>query len=413
MYTPVRAEILTIGDEVTRGEIINTNTAWLAERLTGQGLDVRWHTSVRDEPGDISAALGRAGERADLLLVTGGLGPTDDDRTVDVVAQRVGAKAVIEAEHLARMEERFRRRGLPSPPNNYRQVRIVEGAFVLPNRAGLAPGFRLRIGRADAYFLPGVPREMKQIFTEEIVPRLPGSEVVTARRVWRVTGMAEAMVDHRLEGLIEGIADATLHFRIAFPEILVTVVVRRATQTEADAVLDGLDHEVRRRLGEAVYGSGDATFPAVIGARLRTRGETLAVAESCTGGLIGDLITDVPGSSDYFLGGVLVYSNALKQSLLGVHAETLVSHGAVSEPCVREMAEGVRRVVGANWGLAVSGVAGPGGGSVEKPVGRVHLAVASANETRSHKIDWPSERRLLKQVAAYAALELLWRQVRA
>ena len=217
---------------------------------------------------------------------------------------------------------------------------------------------------------------------------------MTRKRTWRVASMSESHVDHRLRGLLDGppaIEGATLHFRIAFPENLVTVVVRRETEAEVDAVLDRLDGEVRARLGEHVYATGDDPLAKAVGERLRARGETVATAESCTGGLVGDLLTDVPGSSDYVRGGVIAYSNELKQRILGVLPEALAAHGAVSEACVREMAEGVRRATGADWGVAISGVAGPGGGSTEKPVGLVHFAVAGPRGVEVRKMNWPGD----------------------
>jgi nicotinamide-nucleotide amidase len=426
MYTSRAAEILTIGDELTRGEIVDTNAAWLAERLTDLGFHVRWHSSTTDDPGDMRAAFRLAASRADVVLCSGGLGPTEDDRTVDVVAELVGAPPVVDEEQREKMARRFAERGFELTPNNLRQVRVPGGSEVLPNRAGLAPGFHVRLAAeaagargAELYVMPGVPREMKRIYDEEVEPRLRaslsasgGGTLATARRVWRAAAIGESHVDHRLRGLLDGIADATLHFRIAFPENLVTVVVRRASAAEAEAVLDRLDGEVRARLGEHMYATGDETLPRVIGARLRERGETLATAESCTGGLVGDMITDVPGSSDYYRGGVIAYSNALKRELLGVRAATLDEHGAVSEACVREMAAGARATVGADWSIAISGIAGPGGGTADKPVGLVHFAVACPDgRTEARKLLWPAERRMVKQLAAHAALFLLHRQL--
>jgi nicotinamide-nucleotide amidase len=317
------------------------------------------------------------------------------------------------------MRARFAERHFEVTPNNLRQVRVPGGAEVLANRVGLAPGFHVRLGEAELFMMPGVPREMRAIFDESIAPRL-GALVAdaggaAARRVWRLAGIGESHVDHRLRGLLDGVEGATLHFRIAFPENLVTVVVRRADAAAAEAVLDRLDGEVRARLGEHVYATGDVSLARAVGERLRARGETLATAESCTGGLVGDSLTDVPGSSDYYRGGVVAYSNALKVALLGVAESTLAAHGAVSEETVREMADGVRARLGADWAIAVSGVAGPGGGTVEKPVGLVWIAVAGPDgpggsiETR--RLLWPSERRLVKQVAASAALFQLHRRL--
>src|SRR5579871_4995552 len=417
MYSAASVEILTIGDELCRGEIVDTNSAWLAERLTGLGLHVRWRSSTTDDEADMAAALTLASGRARVVVCSGGLGPTDDDRTVDVIARLAGVAAIVDEAHRARMEERFRRRGFEVTPNNLRQVRVPSGAEVLPNRAGLAPGFRARLGPSDLFCMPGVPREMTRIFDGEVAPRLraltggDAGHAATARRTWRVAGLGESHVDHKLRGLLDGTAGETLHFRIAYPENLVTVVVRRATEDEAKAALDAIDAIVRERLAGAIYGIDGDTLPTVIGRRLRARGEMVATAESCTGGLIGDLITDVPGSSDYFVGGVVCYANALKRSLLGVREETLASDGAVSERCVREMAEGVRRATGATWGVAVSGIAGPGGGSEEKPVGLVHFAVSGPSGTQARKMVWPAERRQVKQLAAFAALNLLDKQL--
>jgi nicotinamide-nucleotide amidase len=409
MFTGTPAEILTIGDELCRGEIVDTNAAWLGERLTELGLHVRWRSSTTDEATDMEAAFRQAGGRAEVVVCSGGLGPTDDDRTVDVVSRLLGVEPQSDPAHHQRMVERFGARGFEVTPNNLRQVRVPGGADVLPNSAGLAPGFAVRLGRAELYCAPGVPREMKAIWQESIAPRLAGRAggVHTAKRVWRVAGMGESHVDHKLRGLLEGVPDATLHFRIAYPENLVTVVVRRGNAAEARAMIERLDGEVRARLGGAVYGIDDQTLAQVIGDKLRARKETLATAESCTGGLIGDLLTDVPGSSDYYRGGAVAYSNALKQSLLGVRRETLEAHGAVSEACVREMAEGARERLGASWAIAVSGIAGPGGGTVDKPVGLVHYAVAGPSVNEARKLSWPTERRLVKQLAAFAALNLL------
>src|SRR5579883_2445125 len=422
MYTSRAAEILTVGDELTRGEIVDTNAAWLAERLTLLGLHVRWHSSTTDDAGDLREAFRLAAARADVVVCSGGLGPTEDDRTVDVASELLGVAPAIDEAHREKMRARFEERGFALTPNNLRQVRIPSGSEPLPNRAGLAPGFRARMimngHAAELFAMPGVPREMRRIFEEEVEPRLRArlagegaAPVAVAKRVWRAAGIGESHVDHRLRGLLDGIEGATLHFRIAFPENLVTVVVRRATAAEAEAVLDRLDGEVRARLGEHVYATGDETLPAAIGARLRALGATLATAESCTGGLIGDLLTDVPGSSDYYRGGVVAYANAIKERLLGVRPETLAASGAVSEPCVREMAEGARRAIGADWAIAVSGIAGPGGGSDEKPVGLVHFAVAGPRGTEARRLLWPGERRMVKQLAAHAALFFLYKEL--
>ncbi|MFI5290288.1 MAG: competence/damage-inducible protein A [Polyangia bacterium] len=409
------AEIVTIGDELNRGEIVDTNSSWLAERLTELGAYVRFRTSVTDDPADLAAALRQAAARATWVVCSGGLGPTDDDRTVDVVAGLTGKEPVRDPAHESKMATRYAELGFRITPNNLRQVRVPGGAEVLENRKGAAPGFQVRLGQASLFFMPGVPREMKAIFDDEIRPRLAaliGDGVKTAKRTWRVTGMGESHVDHALAGLIEGLAGATLHFRIAYPETLVTVVARRDDEAEARAVLDRLDGEVRSRLGDHCYGTGDEGLAQVVGRLLSEREATLAVAESCTGGMLGQLVTAVAGSSRYFRGGIISYDNEIKERLLGVRKETLAAHGAVSPETVIEMAEGARRALGATHALAISGIAGPGGGTPQKPVGTVELALACADRpTETRHLQWSGTREQVRTVAAFAALHLLYKSL--
>jgi competence/damage-inducible protein CinA-like protein len=404
-------EVVTIGDELNRGEIIDTNSSWLSERLTALGAYVRWRTSVTDDPADMTAALRQACGRAAIVVTSGGLGPTDDDRTVDVICGLAGVEPVQEPAHFEKMRVRFAERGFAMTPNNLRQVRVPAGAEVLANAKGLAPGFAVTVGQARIYTMPGVPREMKPIFDDHVAPRVRAAVGGSAphKRTWRVAGKGESHVDHALRGLLDGIDGATLHFRILFPENLVTVVVRRDDPAEAERVLDRIDADVRARLGDHVYATGDTTLAAVVGQRLLTRKQRLAVAESCTGGLIGQLLTAVPGSSRYFVGGVISYANELKRDLLGVNAETLAAHGAVSEPTVIEMADGARRTCGAEWAISVSGIAGPDGGTPDKPVGTVFIAVTADGVREVRKLFWPGERDYIRQLAATAALHLLYR----
>jgi nicotinamide-nucleotide amidase len=412
MYTnPV--EILTIGDEILGGQIVNTNASWLAARLTALGFPVRWMTTCSDDPADIEAALRTAAARARLVLATGGLGPTDDDRTVGVVAALCGAGLQRDEAALAKLAARYAAAGATPTPNNLKQAEVPAGALVLGNSVGLAPGFAVDLpGGARGFFFPGVPRELHAIFEEAVVPalaRVGAGGPARAARTFHVVGLRESVLDHRLQGLIAGLAGVTLHYRTAFPENHVTIYVDRPTRAAAAAELDRLEAEVRARLGHHVYGTGDDTFSAALGRRLRARGATLALAESCTGGLIGHLVTDTAGASDYLMLGVVTYSNAAKQAVLGVRPETLAAHGAVSEATVREMAEGARRLAGTTLAAAVSGIAGPGGGTAEKPVGTVHVAVTGPDGTRARRFLFPFPRDMVKLAAAYAALELLYR----
>jgi nicotinamide-nucleotide amidase len=411
----LRGEVVTIGDELNRGEIIDSNAAWLGEQLTDLGVHVRYRQGVNDQPEDIAAALRLAAGRSDVVLVSGGLGPTADDLTVDVAASLCGVEPVPEPEHERRMRARFTERKLALSPNNLRQVRIPAGATVLDNAHGLAPGFRIALGAATFYFMPGVPREQRPMFLAEVTPHLRerlGSAATARRRVYRVLGLGESHVDHRLVGLAEtlgpGSAGAlTVHYRLAFPEVLVTLVAQGQDEAAAQAVLDRLHPEVRQRLGNALYSEGAEELPIVLGRALVERRATVVTAESCTGGLIGQTLTAAPGSSAYYQGGVIAYANEVKERVLGVRLSTIIEHGAVSEPCVREMAEGARRLLGATYAIAVSGIAGPDGGTPEKPVGTVHIAVAGPQGTLHRHVLWPGDREQVRRIATLAALNLL------
>lgn len=415
------AAILAIGDEVLRGEISNSNATYLSDRLFDAGYDVRAHRVVSDDPDDIRAALlGLAGE-VSVIVATGGLGPTEDDRTVDVVCELLGVGTTEHASSLAAMKQRFSAHGFELTPNNLRQVRVPEGAQAFANPAGIAPGFSCRIGEAEAYFLPGIPREMESIFVAECMPRLvKGMEehgvARAAVRTFHVYGMGESHIDHRLVGLIENIPDTTVHFRTAAPENHVKVVVRTNDFAKSQALLEQVDHDLRKRIGQGIYGVDGETFPMVVGRTLRGAAATLAFAESCTGGYAGQLITSEPGSSDFFLGGVMAYSNDVKVNTLGVPAELLTEHGAVSEPCARAMAEGVRKLTNATIAVAITGIAGakmdgrptPSVDAKlgEKPVGTVCFAIAGPRPTKSVGKLFSGDRERIRKAAAYFALDL-------
>lgn len=406
-----RAALLSIGDEVLRGEIANGNAAFLAERLFELGFDVTEHAVVSDNPTAIRAALVRLRAENDVLVATGGLGPTEDDRTVDVVSDLLGVDSPADPSSLDAMKQRFSTHGFEMTPNNLRQVRIPAGGEALQNSAGIAPGFGIRIGGAEAYFLPGVPREMEKMFTEHVIPRLARrmAELGKSRpavRTWHIYGMGESHIDHRLAGLLDGVEGATLHFRTSMPENHVKVVLRDADEKRGQAMLEKIDQELRKRIGPGIYGVDDETFPAALGRSLTAQSATLAVAESCTGGLAGELVTTVGGSSAYFVGGVLAYSDEIKKTVLGVKEETLRDFGAVSEPCAREMAEGVKKLCNSILAVAITGVAGPGGGTPDKPVGTVCFACVGPGSTRTATKLFAGGRDRVRRAAAYFGLDL-------
>jgi len=376
--------ILSTGDEVVEGRTVDTNAAYIADRAARLGLNVVAQLTVGDYPERLEWAWRTALGQADVVISTGGLGPTADDLTNETLARVAGVRLVLDEEQAERIRQIFQSLGRPMPDNNLRQAMLPDGAEIIANGLGTAPGYRLVVPSAQrhpvAIVLPGVPREMKPMMEESVEPwlgaRLGGGRCVVSR-TFQTFGMSESAVDEALEGLIDP-EEGRVAFRASFPQISVRLTVI-GEEAEAHSRLRLLGDRIAERLGPALYAEGDdATMEAVVGNLLRTRGLRLATAESCTGGLIGNRITDVPGSSDYYVGGVVAYSNSLKQSLLGVSKTTLAMFGAVSEETAIEMASGARKATGAELAVATTGIAGPTGGTVEKPVGTVAIALASA-----------------------------------
>src|SRR5450432_422766 len=390
-----RAALVAIGDEVLRGEVANSNGTFIADRLFEAGFEIAEQIVVSDDPIDIRAALVRLRAQVDVIVATGGLGPTEDDRTVDVVADLFGTGTVSDEPSLGAMKKRFSTHGFELTPNNLRQVRIPVGSKALPNSAGIAPGFVVRLGGAEAFFLPGVPREMERMFLDEVAPRLHKR-------------MGESHIDHRLSGLLTGVEGATLHFRTSHPVNHVKVVVCGASIEEEKATLERIDGELRKRIGPGIYAVDGESFPSAVAKALRAQDPpaTLAIAESCTGGLAGELVSSEAGASAFFRGGIVAYSDEIKTGVLGVKPETIADFGAVSEPAAREMAEGAKRVCGSSVAVAITGVAGPGGGTPEKPVGTVCFAVCGPGTTRTSTKLFAGNRERVRLAAAYYALDL-------
>ena len=414
----MRAEILTIGDELCRGEIVDTNSSYLAARLWDLAITTRWMTSCLDDAADMTSALSQAVARADLVICSGGLGPTEDDLTVDVVARLVGRGVVIDEPARDSMIARFASRfpgmaGTDLMAIQLRQVRVPEGARVHPNPVGLAPCFEVEIGGVPVICLPGVPRELHGIYDGGLGARLgelreaKGTVERVARRIYRVFGRGESQISQSARGLVDGVAGASIHYQVKFPETLVKLVVRDADQAAADARLAALEVGLRERLGGYLYGTGEETLVERTMRRLLAAQRTVATAESCTGGMIGELLTRLPGSSRSYVGGAITYANAEKVRQLGVRASTIASHGAVSEETVREMAVGARERFRTDLAVAVSGVAGPDGGTPEKPVGTVWLALASGQGVTTKQIAWPGARDQVRTLAAWWALKLI------
>lgn len=407
-------EVLTIGDELLRGEILDSNKSHLSERLREFDLHVRFHASVRDDPRDIEDALNRAGRRSDAVLISGGLGPTRDDITIEVLAAATGRKLALHQPSLDAMRAYFERFGRTMSPSNEKQAWFPEGAEVLPNPVGTAPGCMLETDAALFFCMPGVPRELYRMLDEQVLPRLrarlaPDAPVLRSTLL-RTFGIGESTLEDALRDLARG-EDVELGFRTTWPDNFLRATARGRGEAEAGRRLDELCEALSERLGSLVYGRDDQTMESVVGVLLRERGATLATAESCTGGLLAGRITAVPGSSSYFLGGIAAYANRVKQQLLGVPEALLQQHGAVSEPVAKAMAEGARERFGADYALATTGISGPGGGSEEKPVGTVCIGFASPAGTDVRRFLFPFDRERHRQITVQAALDRLRREL--
>ena len=403
--------VLCIGTELTRGELVDTNGPWLAAALTDIGFEVVEKATVDDDHGRIIAAVKRLATFASVVVCTGGLGPTTDDLTSEAVAEALGVTLERHEPSLDHIRRKLEKLGRTVSPSNAKQADFPRGAEILANPIGTAPGFHVELGGALFYFMPGVPREMTRMFEEQVVPRIrPRAPNESFQIRLRTFGLPESVVGERLAGVEEAFAGVTIGYRATFPEIEVKVLARAKRGGSNDVARDLCQRataEVRARLADVVYGEGHDTFAGVVGRALRARGFTLAIAESCTGGLVGHMVTREPGASDFLLVDAVTYANSAKTRLLGVGEDVLRGHGAVSAEVAAAMAEGVRRVSDADVALSLTGVAGPSGGTAEKPVGTVYIAVASAKGTVVKHRLFPGERLQIQTLAAYAGLHLV------
>ncbi len=402
--------LLSIGTELLRGEITNRNGPWLAQELTQMGFTIGVMETVADDEQALVEVLRRLGENYALIIATGGLGPTSDDLTTSAVAKaaRVGLRCNEAA--LAAIRRRVEERGVPFTSGHDKQAMLPEGCEALANDGGgTAPGFICRIERSTAYFLPGVPAEMKQMFADHVAPRLQASAPKTSYQIrLRTYGLRESQVVARLAGLEHQHPDVVFAYRVHSPEVEVKVLGRNADYAESRARAEAAASDVRARLGDAVYGEGDTTLAETAGRCVRRKGWRLAVAESCTGGMIAQQLTAQP-ASDYLVGGAVSYANSAKTKVLGVSEDTLRGHGAVSAEVAAEMAEGARRAFDCDVAIAVTGIAGPTGGSAAKPLGLCYWALAQAGGTEVEHDVFAGDREQIRRQASCAALSLLRR----
>jgi len=411
-----RAEIISVGTEHLLGQIVDTNATYLCTVLAELGVAVYFRSTVGDNVRRVQDVFLHALTRADLILSTGGLGPTDDDLTVAAVAEALGLPLTRHEEAWAHIQEFFRKRQRPLSSQQEKQAMLPRGARMIPNPRGSAPGVIIEHKNKTLIFTPGVPREMKGMVKDHIVPYLrerglAGREVIRSR-VLRITGLGESAVEDRLRDLMRSSENPTIAPYAHTGECHVRITARGAGTT-VDPLLDRAEAAIRERLGHAVYSIGEMTLEQVVAQALAAGKISIAVAESCTGGLLGHRLTLPPGASAYLDGGVIAYSNAAKGRWLEVSAEILERHGAVSAEAARAMAEAVRKQAGTDLGVAVTGIAGPTGATAEKPVGLVYIALAHRNGTDVREVRFGTEpgRAGVKYLASQTALDLIRRHL--
>jgi nicotinamide-nucleotide amidase len=411
--SPLHVELLATGDELLTGQVLDTNSAWLMDRLWDLGVMPRRKTLVGDDRGDLAAALRETTSRADLVVMSGGLGPTEDDLTAEVVASAMGVPLELHQPSLEAIRERFRKLGREMTPNNAKQARFPRGAAVVPNRFGTAPGFSVRLGKGELVALPGVPVEYRGLSEEWVLPRVAARIGATpAFRLVKLFAVPESHADQAMRPVMDDPANRGVRFgyRAHWPEIHVKWAV---SGPDAGARADRILAQVRATFGDAIFAEGkDELAPQVV-SQLTRRGERVALAESCTGGLVAELLTRVPGASNVFGLGVVAYANEAKSGLVGVSPGLLATHGAVSEPVARALAEGIRRAGAASWGIGITGIAGPSGGTPDKPVGTVYVALAGMSGTEVVHRVWRGDRDRVRKTTAYQALDMLRRATRA
>jgi nicotinamide-nucleotide amidase len=408
----MRACILAIGSEMLTPFRVDTNSLFITERLNAIGYDVRLKAVVGDDVDELAEVLRTASGWADLIVITGGLGPTEDDVTRDAVARVYEMPLEVDEAIVDRIRDRFARRGMTMPDINRRQAMVPRGAVVLENPNGTAPGLWIERGRAAIVLLPGPPREMKPmlegVLRDRLAPRSGTAGLF--RRVLKITGRAESDVDAQAQPTYAKWTSSPVPISTTILAVLGQIELHLTAQAAdpdaAHAALDAAVLEMQQVLGPSVYSSDGRSLEAVVGDLLRQHTLTIAVAESCTGGLLASRLTDVPGSSDYVERGVVCYSNRSKTELAGVPTALIAEHGAVSEPVARAMAEGIRSRAGTNVGIGITGIAGPGGGTPEKPVGTVSVAVIVDDETRVRTFQFIGGRDMVKFQAAQAALNM-------
>ncbi len=411
----MNAEIIAIGTELILGQSVDTNSSWIACEMALMGVDVYAFQAVGDNERRVEAAIKAACERSQLVVTTGGLGPTVDDVTRKAAAKAAQKQLVFHEEIAKKIEERFSRfqPGRTFPKVNVNQAFFPQGASIIPNPNGTAPGFIVKLGKTQVVCLPGVPQEMKSMFEASVKPviksLIPSGPIIKSR-VYRTTGLSESLLNEKIVDLFEKSTNPTVGV-LAHPEgVDIRLTAKAGTEQEADALIDALGKTFTSRLPNNLYGWDKDSLESIVGQMLTTRNLSLAIAESCTGGLIAHRITLVPGSSNYFKAGFVVYSNEAKTEVLSVEGTLIRQKGAVSLDVAKALAEGARKKGKADIGLSTTGIAGPSGGTQDKPVGLVFVGIADDQASQAFEFRFPGNRETIKKRASQAALEILRRR---
>jgi nicotinamide-nucleotide amidase len=402
----MNAILIAIGNELTSGHILESNCAWLAQQLAQLGVGVRAHWTLADDRAATTHAIAHAADQADLVIVSGGIGPTADDLTRQALADAMDDTLMLDETALEQIEVFFAAHGWAMNETNRVQAMRPAGAELIENKLGTAPGLKATLAGATVYCLPGVPHEMKGMFERDIAPAIAPAGII-AHRTLRTCGMGESTLGELLHDLMTEQGDTLVNTTAQAGIISIRLRTRADDESAATATLDALAQTVYDRLGDIIYGEGDDTLPIAIGRYLRDAGQTVATAESCTGGLIGKMLTDASGASDYYPGGIVAYANEIKRDLLDVPQELLEAHGAVSPQVAGAMAIGAQKRFGSDWAISVTGIAGPGGGTEDKPVGLVYFGLAGPSGVTVHEENLQSTREYIRMRTAIIALNRL------
>lgn len=412
----LKAEILSTGEEIRSGELIDKNSAWIAEKLEEEGIYVIYHHCVGDDLERMASILQEIGQQADIAVITGGLGPTEDDLTTQAAAMATNSSLVLNTEALENIKKILSKLGLELSESNKKQAMIPENSEIIPNSFGTAPGFHLKIGRCICFFLPGVPYEMQHMFQKSVLPKiniLKGeSEIKKEVKTFSTFGLIESEASEKLQKLQKHLPEIKIGFRSNFPELHIKLISYGKDASHSDPQLLQATKWVRENFKDKIFSEENESMPTVVGRYLHKQKATLSIAESCTGGLLGHLITSVAGSSNYFLFSGITYDNAAKIKILRVSSETIRYFGAVHEETAKEMAVGVKSLTGSTYAISTTGIAGPGGGNQEKPVGTVCIGLATPEKLAAHRFQFHFEQRSAnKKIFSMTALDLLRKEL--